>query len=209
MSVSADLFAIATRDRTSSHMLRRKSPGPLLVPRLLRWGLICRRVTVKAWKIGITRRGLPTVVRKIWILLEIAVFLKNWFFALYGFWEGLVWCEILPQGVGTICPYFWEVIFLLKSRSVNYLFSGLFLTFSGIWEPENSSIFNNFHRFSMIFIEFHRFSSIFSDFYRFSSIFKDFHRFSRSFYQNARRPVAPCGALWRRIGSRLTTFTRF
>ena len=31
---------------------------------------------------------------------------------------------------------FEKSFFLLKSRSVNYLFSGLFSTFSGIWEPE-------------------------------------------------------------------------
>ena len=42
----------------------------------------------------------------------------NRFFALYGFWEGLVWCKILPQGVGTICPYFWEVIFFCENREV-------------------------------------------------------------------------------------------
>ena len=34
---------------------------------------------------------------------------KNRLFALYGTWEGLVWCKILPRGVGTICPYFWEI----------------------------------------------------------------------------------------------------
>ena len=55
-----------------------------------------------------------------WILLDMAAFQKKWFFALYGFGEGLVWCKILPQGVGTICSYFRELIFLLKSRSVNY-----------------------------------------------------------------------------------------
>ena len=82
-------------------------------------------------------------------------------FSLYGFWEGLVWCKILPRGVGTICPYFWEVIFSAKRwevstiffrayfrlfpesgnpRSVNYVFSGIFSGFAvirriidGIW----------------------------------------------------------------------------
>ena len=34
------------------------------------------------------------------------------FSALYGTWEVLDGCEILPQGVGMICPYFWEIFFL-------------------------------------------------------------------------------------------------
>ena len=32
---------------------------------------------------------------------------KSISFSLYGFWEGLLWCKILPPDVGTICPYFW------------------------------------------------------------------------------------------------------
>ena len=35
--------------------------------------------------------------------------------ALYGTWEGLVWGKILPRGVGTICPSFWE---FQKSRKI-------------------------------------------------------------------------------------------
>ena len=38
----------------------------------------------------------------------------NRFWALYGTWDGLVWGKILPRGVGTICPYFWQVRFLTK-----------------------------------------------------------------------------------------------
>ena len=32
--------------------------------------------------------------------------LKRIFCGLYGFWEDLIWCKILPRGVGMICPYF-------------------------------------------------------------------------------------------------------
>ena len=39
---------------------------------------------------------------------------KNRFWALYGTWDGLVWGKILPRGVGTICPCFWQVIFFTK-----------------------------------------------------------------------------------------------
>ena len=39
----------------------------------------------------------------------------NRFFELYGTWEGSLWCKILPQGVGTICPYFWEICLLTKN----------------------------------------------------------------------------------------------
>ena len=58
-------------------------------------------------------------IPEIRILLDMA---QNRFFALYGFWEGLVWCEILPQGVGTICPYFWEVIFFAKIEKCKLFF---------------------------------------------------------------------------------------
>ena len=40
---------------------------------------------------------------------------KNRFWALYGTWDGLVWGKILPRGVGTICPYFWQVRFFTKN----------------------------------------------------------------------------------------------
>ena len=83
---------------------------------------------------------------------------KNRFFALYGFWEGLVWCEILPQGVGTICPYFWEVIFCAKIEKCKlFVFGPIFDFFLESGNPRN-----------VIFIDFHRFSSIFLDFLRFS-----------------------------------------
>ena len=39
---------------------------------------------------------------------------KNRLFALYGTWEGLVWCKILPRGVGAICPYFGDFLFVDK-----------------------------------------------------------------------------------------------
>ena len=35
-------------------------------------------------------------------------------FALYGSWEVLDGCKILPRGVGMICPYFWEICFFTR-----------------------------------------------------------------------------------------------
>ena len=151
-----------------------------------------------------------------------AVFLKNRFFALYGFWEGLVWCEILPQGVGTICPYFWEVIFFAKIEKCKLFFvRAYFRLFPESGNPRSVilSIFIDFHGFAwifMIFIDFHRFASIFIEFHRFSLILGAWRlpadeRILKFFHlgQNVLRPVAPCGGLWRRIGTPLTTFTRF
>ena len=48
---------------------------------------------------------------------------KNRFWALYSSWDGLVWCKILPRGVGTICPYFWQVSFVTKNMcfDIQYL----------------------------------------------------------------------------------------
>ena len=47
---------------------------------------------------------------------------KKSFFALYGTWEGLIWGKILPRGVGTICPYFWEIIFFAKIEKCKLFF---------------------------------------------------------------------------------------
>ena len=104
---------------------------------------------------------------------------KNRFFALYGSWGGLVWCKILPRGVGTICPYFWEVIFLQKSRSVNYVFCRACFSFlrsshppqalfcKQKWRSWDSMTCNLhvFHEFIWTFIDFDRFSYIFISIY--------------------------------------------
>ena len=49
--------------------------------------------------------------------------LKTFVFALYGTWELLNKCKIFPRGVGMICPYFWEIVFLL-----------ILVPFPAIWE---------------------------------------------------------------------------
>ena len=50
--------------------------------------------------------------------MNITVFPKKTIFALYGTWEGLVWGQILPEGVGSICPYFLETCFLQKKSRI-------------------------------------------------------------------------------------------
>ena len=72
-----------------------------------------------------------------------------------------------PTGCGKNLPILLRSNILLKSRRANYFCSGLFSTFSGIWEPEKC-YFIDFHQFSKIFIDFHEFSSIFIDFQGFS-----------------------------------------
>ena len=77
-------------------------------------------------------KGLPTVVGKIWILLDMAVFRKkkNDFFDYTAFgrvWYGAKYSHrVWEQFAHTFEKYF----FLLKSISVNYLFSRLFSTFA-------------------------------------------------------------------------------
>ena len=38
---------------------------------------------------------------------------NTFFFVLYITWDDFVWCKILPQGVGTICPSFWKLTFFV------------------------------------------------------------------------------------------------
>ena len=59
-----------------------------------------------------------------------------------------------------------------------------------------------------IFIDCHGFQWIFINLHWISWIFIVFHELRRFRGQNVCRPVAACGALWQRIGSPLTTFTR-
>ena len=83
-------------------------------------------------------KGLPTVVY--WKKMDITRY-GRWlkkisFLGLYGFWEGLVWCKILPRGVGTICPYFWEVIFFAKIEKCQLFVYELILElFARSWSP--------------------------------------------------------------------------
>ena len=44
-------------------------------------------------------------------LIVLASAPQEWFFAFYGRWEVLDAGKILPRGVGTICPHFWEITF--------------------------------------------------------------------------------------------------
>ena len=84
---------------------------------------------------------------KIWILLDMAVFQKTSIFWIIRLLGGFGMVQNTPTGCGNDLPMFLRSdIFLLKSRSVNFFFLGLFSNFSGIWEPENWD-FIDFHRF--------------------------------------------------------------
>ena len=62
---------------------------------------------------------------------------QNRFLALYGRWEALDGCKILPQGVGTICPYFWEI--WLSTKNVH--FDARFVCYYCVFKPLLSSMF--------------------------------------------------------------------
>ena len=46
---------------------------------------------------------------------------KTLIWSLYGTWEALDACKILPQGLGTICPSFLELQKITKNRLTNYM----------------------------------------------------------------------------------------
>ena len=54
----------------------------------------------------ISAARVPIVIRMIYKFLVSAGTPKIRFFAFYGRWEALDACEILPRGMGTICPFF-------------------------------------------------------------------------------------------------------
>ena len=62
---------------------------------------------------------------------------QNRFFALYGFWEGLLWCKILPSGVGTICPHFWEIWISTGNVYLFVLYHIIYYVRSNNWNPNS------------------------------------------------------------------------
>ena len=52
-------------------------------------------------------------------LLVFAGIPEHFTLAWYGRWGALDACKILPQGVGTICPHVWEIIFPRKNICVH------------------------------------------------------------------------------------------
>ena len=77
-------------------------------------------------------RNMDSIYYKIWPISP-----KNRFLTLYGRWEALDGCKILPQGVGTICPYFWEI--WLSTKNVH--FDARFVCYYCVFKPLLSSMF--------------------------------------------------------------------
>ena len=69
---------------------------------------------------------------------------KDRFF--YGTWEGLVWCKILPRGVGTICPSVWEFQKNWKIQTLSEPFWRCLVSPAGATHFQNSNFSEPFLR---------------------------------------------------------------